>query len=181
MKLAPVLLALLVLLPSAPALARDTGCVRVSHFDCDDPLRWAARHDDRDARLAITTEDGKVTLLLTDRVVAMQLSNRTMRKLDRELHRARHEDDDDDGPLADAIRTAVIGTVRSVLDHSAECSVREIRDVRYERGRLVIVSRDGERLFEKLEVDDDDVLESFAPADAAAFVREFRRVQSARD
>lgn len=180
MKLAPALLALSLLLPSAPALAHDTGCVRVSRFGCADPLRWADRHDDGDARFAITTVDGKVTLLLTDGVVAMQLSNRTMRRLDREMHRARHEDDDDDGPLADAIRTAVIGTVQSVLDHRAECPLREIRDVRYERGRLVIVSRGGRRLFERIEVNDDDVLESFDPRDAADFAREFRRLQAAR-
>ena len=45
--------------------------------------------------LGAPTEDGKVTLLLTDRVVAFQLSDRTMRKIDRELHRSRHEGDDE--------------------------------------------------------------------------------------
>ena len=179
MLLARASILLLALLPAGPALAHESRGVRVNHFDCDDPLRWAARHDAARARHAITTEDGKVTLVLTDRVVAFQLSDRTMRKLDRELHRARHEDDDDGG-IGEAIRTAVLGTVRSVLEHSAECPVRELRDVRYEDGRLVFVARDGERLFENFEVDDDDVLESFDPRDAREFVRQFHRLRAGR-
>jgi hypothetical protein len=178
MRLAFAALALAALLPAGPALAHDAHGVRLNRFDCDDPLRWAARHDASRARHAITTEDGKVTLVLTDRVVALQLSDRTMRKLDRELRRERREDDD--GPLGEAIKAAVLGTVRSALDHSAECPLRELRDVRYEDGRLVFVTHDGERLFERIEVDDESVLEAFDPGDAREFVREFHRVRASR-
>lgn len=182
MKLASALLALSLLLPSAPALAGGESGVRLRRFDCGAPLRWADRHDDLDSRFAIATVDGKATLLLTRRVMAVQLSNRTMRRIDRELHRARHEVDDGlDGPLADAIRTAVVGTVRSVLEHRAECPVDEIREVRYERDRLVVIARNGRRLFESFEVDDDPVLESFDPRDAEQFAHEFRRLRSDRD
>ena len=179
MKLAYAALVLLALLPAGSALAHETRGVRVNHFGCDEPLRWASRHDARGARFAITTDDGKITLVLTDRVVAFQLSDRTMRKLDRELHRARHEDDDG-GVIGEAIKTAVLGTVRSALDHSAECDVRDLRDVRYEGGRLVFVARGGERLFDDFEVDDDCVLEAFDPRDAREFVRQFHRLRSER-
>jgi hypothetical protein len=147
-------------------------------FDCGEPLRWADRHDVRDARIAITTEDGKVTLLLTRHLLAMQLSERTMHKVESELHRKQHAHDEDDNVLADALRTAVIGAVRALLDHSAECPVSEIRDVRYEGGRLVIVARKGDRLFDRLDVDDRDVLECFDARDAQDFVREFRRLRA---
>jgi len=180
MKLAVAALFLLALLPAGPSLAHETRGVRLGRFDCDEPLRLSARHDARDARIAITTEDGKVTMVLTERVVGFQLSDRTMRKLDRELRRARH-DDDDDGVIGEVIKSAVIGSVRSALDHSAVYPVRELRDVRYEDGRLVFVARDGERLFERFEVDDDCVLEAFSPGDARAFVREFHRLRSGRD
>lgn len=178
MRLAFAALALLALLPAGPSLAHDNSGISLGSFDCDDPMRWGPRHSTQASRIAITTEDGKVTLVLTDGVVAMQLSDRTMRKLDRKLHKARHEDDD--GPIGDAIRTAIIGSVRSLLDHSAECPVRELRDVRYEDGRLEFVTRSGERAFEHLEVDDEDVLEAFDPRDAMAFVREFRRLRAGR-
>jgi len=179
MKLALAALVLLTLLPAGPAPAHESRGVRVSRFDCDDPLRWGPRHDASRSRLAITTEDGKVTLVLTDRVVAFQLSDRTLRKLDREIRRERHEDEDD-GVIGEAIKAAVLGTVRSALAHSAECPVRELRDVRYEDGRLVFVTRDGSRLFEQFEVDDTSALEAFDPRDARAFVREFHRLKAER-
>jgi hypothetical protein len=179
MKSALLALALLVLLPAGAVSAHETSCLRIGHsFDCDSPLRWAPRHDAGEARIAITTQDGKVTLVLTDGALAFQLSDRTMRKIDREMKRARHEHEDDDGPLGEAIKTAVLSSVRSVLDHSAECPLREIRDVRCVDGRLVIVSRDGDRLFENLDVDDEDVLDSFDPRNAAAFADEFHRLRA---
>lgn len=180
MKLVHAALVLLALLPAGSAFAHESRGIRVNRFGCDEPLRWASRHEARGARFAITTDDGKITLVLTDRVVAFQLSDRTMRKLDRELHRARHEDDEDDGVIGEAIKTAVLGTVRSVLDHSAECDVRDLRDVRYEDGRLVFVARGGKRLFDDFEVDDDSVLEGFDPRDAREFVRQFHRLRSER-
>ncbi len=180
----PVLLAALALtlLPSGPVLARGHSQDDVQIGDihcCDAPVRWGPRYDTGDSRIAITNEERKVTLLLTDDVVAFQLSNRVMHKVDRELHHARYEDDDD-GAIGDAIKSAVIGAVRSLLHHSAECPVRELRDVRYEHGRLVFVTRDGDRAFERLDVDHEDVLETFDAGDARAFVREFRRLRASR-
>lgn len=180
MKAALFLAALLALASAGPALAHDSDGVRLNRFDCDEPLRWGPRHGVERARCAITSEDGKMTFVLTDRVVALQFSDRTMRKIDRELHRARHEDDDA-GPIGDALKVAVIGAVRSMLDHSAECPVRELRDVRVVDGRLEFVARDGERLFENIEVDDDSVLGAFDPRDAERFAAEFRRLKPVRD
>lgn len=180
MKTALVLAALLAFAPPGPALAHESPGLRLGRFDCDDPLRWGPRHGADRARCAITTEDGKLTFVLTDRVVALQFSDRTMRKLDRELHRARHEDDDA-GPVGDAIKVAVIGAVRSMLDHSAECPVRELGDVRVVDGRLVFVARDGRRLYERIQVDDEDVLDAFDPRDAERFAAEFRRLKPVRD
>src|SRR5262245_12303823 len=83
---------------------------------CDAPARWADRQDPRDARLAITTESDDAMLVLTDEVVAVQLSDRVMRKVRREFRR--QEDEDDDNALAHAIKTAVLSGVRALLDHS---------------------------------------------------------------
>ena len=179
MKTALLVTALLVALPAGAVPAQARSCMTFGHsFDCDEPVRWAPRHDLGEARIAIDTQDGKVTLVLTGETIAFQLSDRTMRKVDRELRRARHEHDEDGNPIGEAIVAAVTSSVRSLLDHSAECPLAEIRDVRCEDGRLVIVSRDGDRLFEKLELDDRDVLDSFDARDAAAFADEFRRLRS---
>jgi len=49
--------------------------------------------------------------------------------------------------------------------------------VRYRDGRLILVTEDGDRIFEDLDINDHEVLEGFAEHDARAFVREFRRVK----
>ena len=179
MKPAVLAFALLALLPAAPKFAHADTCITLGRgFDCDEPMRWSKRHDTSRALNAITTRNGKVTLLLTRNVVALQLSDRTMRKIDRELHRARNQDDEIDA-IGDAFRVAALTTVRTLLDHSAECPVDELRDVRYVDGRMEFITRDGDPVFRHVSMDDDDMLEAFDPDDAADFVREFRRLKSA--
>lgn len=164
---------------TSAAFAHDSSCLGRG-IGCRAPLHWSQRHDAEDARIEITSTDGKIALVMTGDVVAMQLSDDTMHRVDRKLHRARREQDDDDTAIGSAVKAAVLSAVRSLLDHSAECPLREIRDVRYEDGRLVFVTRGGRRLFERFEVQDRDVLESFDPADARAFVSAFHQSASPR-
>ena len=178
MKTLPLILVLLTLAPVQPSQAhgRHRGCLLNSSC-CDSPARWAARHDPGDARLAIDTREGEATLLLTGDVVAVQLSDRTLHKVERKFRDERAEDDDN--PLAAAIKTAVYTGVLSLLDHSAECRIRDIRDVDYRNGRLEFTTEGGRPLFSHMEVDDEDMLASFSERDAQAFVREFRKVKAA--
>lgn len=171
MRIAAVLLALALSVPGG-ALAHEH--IAIGGCRVHPPVRLGERHE-RDQRFAIHTDDRSATLLVTGHVVAFQLSDRTMREVDREL---RHErDQDEDCWLADVIKSAVLGGVRDMLDHSLECPLRELRDVRYRDGRLELIARDGDHIFEDLEVDDEPVLESFSPADAQAFVVEFHRAR----
>lgn len=177
MKTLPLVLALLILAPSSNSLAhgRQRGCVFNSSC-CNSPARWGARHDTGDARLAITTRDGDATLLLTGEVVAVQLSDRAFHKVNRKL---RNEmEDADDNALGHVIKTAVLSGVRAVLDHSAECSIRKVRDVEYVDGRLEFTTERGRRLFGHLDVNDQDVMAGFSESDAQAFVREFRKAKA---
>ncbi|HJQ99708.1 MAG TPA: hypothetical protein VJ826_15445 [Candidatus Polarisedimenticolaceae bacterium] len=136
-------------------------------------VQWAERLAPSDARLAITTENGKMTLLLTDDEVAYQLSDRTFRHVQRKLRKAR---DEQDHWLGSAIVTAVTGTVRDVLDHSFVCDLSDLRDATYEDGRLVLTGRRGEVIFG--DDDDGDGMEGFSPHDARRFVREFHRMKA---
>ena len=129
MKTVTIGFALLALVTSpalTPGSVAHATSIRCSGMDpC---VHWADRRDPDDARVAITTEDGDVTLLLTERDVVLQLSDRTLRKVAREL---RDAEDDQDNVLASAIVTAVTATVREVLGHSLLCHVRDLRDVSY--------------------------------------------------
>jgi len=157
--------------PSGPAAhATSITCSGLSHS------HWRDRMDPAQARLAITTEDGDVTLLLTDRDVAFQLSERTFGKVQRRLRDA--EDDHQDNWLASVIVTTVTSTVREVLDRSFAYHVRDLRDVSYEDGHLVFVSRHGRVVFGGDGCCDSDVTGAFSEEDALHFVREFRRLKA---
>jgi hypothetical protein len=154
----------------SPGAAADSSKLSA----CGRHVRLAGHHDVADARLAITTEDGKVTLVLTDRVVAFQLSDRTLHKVDRELRSKKEEQDNWFGAV---IVTAVVGTVREFIDNSMECRVRDLRDVSYEDGRLVFTARDGRLVFDDMENSHRNVTEAFSERDARKFVREFRSLR----
>ena len=162
---------LLSALTAGVVLACDSGLKSSSIHSscCSPPARWGARHDMRDARIAIRTRSGETVLLLTDDVAAIQLSDRVMHKLHRKLRD--EEDSGEDNVLAHAIKIAVLGGVRSLLDHSAECPIRDLRDVDYRKGRLILVTEDGDRVFDDIDVNDEDVMSSFTERDARAFVR----------
>jgi hypothetical protein len=139
-----------------------------------DHVRWADHHDLAAARYAITTEDGKVTLVLTDDDVAIQLSDRTLHRVRREL---KDKEEDEENFLASIIKTVVIGTVGEMIDHSFACPVRKLRDVSYQDGRLVLTDKNGSHVFEDADIDDTDVMASFSERDARNFVREFHRLK----
>jgi len=83
----------------------------------------------------------------------------------------------DDNALAVAIRAVVLSTVRTMLDHSLECRVEDLRDVRYRDGRLEFITNDGGHVFDSLDVGSRNVVEDVRESDALAFVREFHRVK----
>ena len=180
MKAAAALLLLpLLAVPARAVSAQDHG-TRVSvstGSDDDSPGRIGPRRDPRQARSAIATRDGRVALLLTRDAVAMQLTDRGLRDIGRDMD---EDVRDEDGFVAEIIQAAVRSSVATMLKRSVEYPVRELRDVQYRGGRLVFTSEDGERVFENVSVDDTDVMESFSEADARAFVREFHRLKASR-
>lgn len=179
MKAAAALLLLpLLAVPARAVEAQDHG-TRVSvstGSDDDSPGRIGPRRHLRDARAAIATRDGKVALLLTRDAVAMQLTDRGLRDIGRDMDEDTHEED---GFLAGIVQAAVRSSVTTMLKRSVEVPVSEIRDVDYRGGRLVFTGEDGERVFDHVTVNDTDVMDSFSDADARAFVREFRRLKAA--
>lgn len=180
MKTALLALALATALPAVrtPAYACDSNHDGLQLSCCDPPVRWSPRQDPRDARISINSEDDEVSLILTSDVVALQLSDRVMHKIQRKLHA--EERDGDDNALGRTIKLAVLSSVHAVLDHSAEVSIDDVQDVTYQHGRLRITTENGKRLFERTRVDDRSVLSAFSESEARAFVREFRCMKAAR-
>ena len=160
-------ISILARVPSAHATDLNLNC---------DHAHWANHHDPAAARIAITTQDGKVTMLLTDRDVVLQLSDRTVHRVRRELRDKKEEQEDN--WFAYAIVSAVQGTVSELIDNSVECRVRYLRDASYENGRIVLTGRNGKEVFADTDVCDSDVMSSFSEKDARNFVREFRKLKA---
>lgn len=167
MKSAALVLAGLLGLVAPAAMAGESFSL-----SCDPPVRVADRYRAGEEDFAITTESRKVVLLMTDRVVALQLSDRVLDKLSRKM---KDERDENDNVLGHAFKSAVLTGVHSMLSHSAECPIREIARADYRDGELILESKSGKRIFGEPDIDDDNVMTSFAPADAKLFVRELRK------
>jgi len=175
MKLPVLALSALLLLPAHSLAAQRHG----THIEIDDgdhdrsPARPGPRHDLRDARFAVTTTDDVASLLLTRRVLALQLTERALGRIGDEMD----EDDDNDGDggfIGRLVASVVKSSVRGVLRRSLEIPIDDVRSVDYRGGRLVITTEEGDRVFDEVEVNDTEVMESFSRRDAEEFVRQFR-------
>ena len=158
----------------APASAERIDLPRDLSVDgCRPPVHWVARHPHADIRRSIVTNEGGVALVLTSNAVAFQLSDATMARATAQLRESqrRHEDN----AVADAFVGVVVGGVRVLLEHGAECALHDLREVTYHDGRLHFVARDGSELFESFDADDRPLLENFPARDAEAFARAVTR------
>ena len=166
----------LLALAAEPALSSRAAAHATSIHCCGlgKDVHWSDRRDPSDARIAITTQNGEMTLLLTDRDVVFQLSDRAFRRVRREL---REKADEQDNVFASVFVAVVTNTVREVLDHSFVCHVRDLRDASYDDGRLVFTGRRGRAVFANGDACDSDGENVFSERDAQSFVREFRRVK----
>lgn len=175
MKLSALALSALLLLPAHAALAQHGDVhIEINDETDDSPARPGPRRSLGEARFAMTTTDDVASLLLTRDVVALQLTDRTLRQI-----RDGDEDEDrEDGILAQMISSVVRSSVHTVLRRSIEIPIADLRSVEYRGGRLTLTTEDGERVFEEVEINDTDVMESFSPRDAQAFVREFRALKA---
>jgi hypothetical protein len=178
MKLSALALTALFVLPAHQAAAQGHHGTHVEIKDVDghDIARPGPRHSARDAHLAISTTNDAASLILTRDVVAMQLTDRTLRNMHAEMDR--DAENDHDGIFASMVASVVRGTVGNVLRRSLEVPIRDIRTVDYRGGRLLFVTEEGERLFDKAEINGTDLTASFSPRDAQAFVREFRALKA---
>lgn len=127
---------------------------------------------DEDDRFFIESTDQAVKLGLTDEAVYMRLSDRKLREIDEELSEA----SDGEG-IGGRIAAAVTGAVSKGLRTRVSFEHRNIRDMRWEGGELVVELENGEHAFGDMEVDDDDVTDRFAEDDVRAFIEEWREVK----
>jgi hypothetical protein len=160
-------LSLVLLLPSATAADRPkAGDSLQITFDSDDPnVELSDRYEASRARLAVTTRNGEAMLLLSDTHVAVQLSDAALGR----LNTSRKES---------FLEAVIVSSVKGVLESAVEYPIAHIRSAEIRNGALVLTSDAGKPVFDNVRVEGKNVTHDLATADAARFVREFRRLKA---
>ena len=137
----------------------------VGAVDADEPL---APGDMR-----IYNRDSSVTLLLRGSEVLAGLSPQMRAKITQQVTQSTS---DDTAGMGAAIANVVRSTVASAIAHQAVFPLRDIREIEYEHGQIVLVRNNGHRveLLDDVKTDGERISRSFAPEDAARFVEAVR-------
>lgn len=159
-----------------PPIAIDTPPARTGTVTVDGQdsiARIVPRVPVRSARYAITSADGRTALLLQDTTIVLQLTDRGLEFVGRGDAAA----DTDRGFLSALLGSMLRGGLRVLLDRGIEYSLRDLQEARYRDGRLVLQSVRGNDVFENVNIDGKQLMESFSERDAREFAR---RVNAAR-
>ena len=110
----------------------------------------------------VTTDDGRIELGVTDEVLFSRLSESLRDEIQSEMD----DETADETGLGGTIARAVTGAVAEGLAASVSVPLDEVRDLRYENGRIEIDMVDGQPSpFENATSDDEPMLSQFS-ADA---------------
>ena len=156
----------LLLLLSTPTAAKDG--ISISLNSDDSRAELGPRHDVRDARMAITTKDRSVVLLLVDDVVAMQLSDVTLNRIE----------DESEKKETNFFEELVLAGVQLALGKSVEYPIASIKTFDYKDGALRVIGTDNKPIFTEVKVNGTNVLRGFSPADVARFANALRATKS---
>lgn len=160
--LAPFALALLLATPAAFA-----GDLSLDLNSNDSRVDVASRRNPRNAQLAITSRDGSTVLMLTKDVVAMQLSDAALAKLEAEKEKKE----------MNFLEELILAGVQLAVGKSMEYPVAHLK-ADYRNGALLFTNEKNEAIFTAVKVNGVEVLKNFAPADAARFVNALRAAQA---
>lgn len=146
------------------ALAAVPSTAAAQHHH-DDASHVTNRQSPRVARASLVTRDNKVALMMTAGSLVMQLTDHGMAEIQGDMAKDAREESGFGRFVANMVRSGVA----SMLDHAIAYPLSELREARYEDGRLRFINRDGEAVFAKVQLNDKDAMEGFDPAQARAF------------
>lgn len=129
-------------------------------------------------RFAVESLEGEVKLGLTDRFVYFSLSEAAAERARAEME----EELEGKEGLGGLIGGVVTSAVDRALSFRVKYTLEQIRDIRWEDGRMVIIMEDGGRRMDEdiLSVDDRPATEAFSQEAVEAFAAEFRRAKAER-
>lgn len=127
-------------------------------------------------RFSIVTRGGEVRMGLTDRFVYFAMSEERREETRAEMEQELGEGEGIGGLLGGVLSTAV----DKALGFRAKYPVEEVRDIRWEDGRMRIVFTDPDRRMSEnmIRVDDAPATDAFTEEDVRAFGEAFRALKA---
>jgi hypothetical protein len=160
-------LALSALVLLAAAHTAVAGDISIGLSSNDSRVELASRRNPRNAQLAITSRDGSTVLMLTKDVVAMQLSDAALAKLEAE---EKKED-------LNFLEELILAGVQLAVGKSMEYPLANMK-ADYRNGALFFANEKNEPIFTEVKVNGVEILKNFSAADASRFVAAVRAAQS---
>ena len=149
--------------------------------DEDSPAHVVDRMSLSDADYAIVTQRGEAALLIEGTDVVMQLTDRGISGITKDLDEDRDRKDENEGVAARIIEKTVLAAIRgplqALLDHGMAYPIAEIESVEYIDGRLEFRDLDGELIFGDVDINGNDIMSDFSIREATAFINQFNAVK----
>lgn len=145
---------------------------------CSQDSDTAANGHGRAAQIvkSISNDDGEVDLVLTTESVYLQLSEETLAEIKAEFDDERAEEEDN--ALASTIKNVVLDNVEQFLQQRIEYPIEEVEAIYWDDGEIVIEVEDEHFIsFDDVDVDDGNVMETFAEDDALEFIEAFEEIR----
>lgn len=166
--LLPLIVLLLCFAPPHQLEAQHKG-INVSGHDMD--LSFTERMDHAHAFSAITTREGSVDLMITESDLLIQFSDEGLKRINHQINK-----DADDSHFAEVIKSMVSSGVQTLLDRAMKVPLYEISEISYSEGNLIIRNREGQKIFEDLDIEGKYVMKDFSRDDALQFVADAERL-----
>jgi hypothetical protein len=143
--------------------------ITVSNQDMD--ISFTERMDHSLTLSALTTREGSVDLMLTETELIIQFSDEGLERIHQQIHK-----DNDDSHFAAVIKSMVSSGVRTLLDRAMSIPLYEISEISYRDDTLIIRNREGQEIFDDLDVNGVYVMKDFARHDARQFAADAERL-----
>lgn len=125
-----------------------------------------------EADFFITNRRQTADLLLTDKGLVVQFTDKFLRELKNEI---KNEHQKGDSHFVEVLLSAVSSGVHIILSKAIAIPYSQIESAEYQQGRIIVMSRSGEEILHDIEVENTYLMEDFNRRDARRFVRQLNR------